>query len=383
MKYFRIVWLILIVVICNGSVYGEQNVWRQIQKKQGSTLSENDTQFVQKYTVFNSSGSDSQFSPYFFNKYDSEFQATRIPLYLSDRELAISFVLNPSSTIKETLESENLFIFVPNDFKCRHLQPTSTELQTSNDIDSLYADYHACRASLANPIPPFGQTIFNISSSIPDEELEAYLGLTSTPYDVWQVYRRFHSTDEEVLEQIERLRKNSNIAKVWEVFYSPLDPKKVEPSAPNGEITVIFGEDVTAEQIRLLNLKYGTRTMSESNSIYKLEVIAGGGITSLQVAEQYRQDPQVLLAAPDFKVWLGPFAPLPPEPQDIFLAEGKYRIDFNKNGEPDFEDFILFAASFDSRIGDRLFHSRSDLDGDGHITFLDFIHFVRIFSIGK
>ena len=54
--------------------------------------------------------------------------------------------------------------------------------------------------------------------------------------------------------------------------------------------------------------------------------------------------------------------------------------DFDNSGRVDFNDFLLFAASFGTRQGSSLFDARFDLDQSGRIDFADFLIFASDFG---
>lgn len=379
MKPIRIIWLMLVAVICNDSVHSEQNVWLQAQT---STQFQNNTRNLSnqssRYEL--PSYPDSLSSPYFYYEYAPDFRSARVPLTLSDQELTIFFVDKPSIDVKATLESEDLFFWVPDDFKCRNLIPSSEIFRANSNFDSLYAPYDSCLANLPQPLLRSEQPTFTLISELSDEDLQYFLEVE--PTQPWGVYRKFKSSDDEVLKQVKRLRQNPDIDKVWEMFYTPDPVNKMYPLVPTDKIVVLFRENVSQDQISALNAQYGTEVVKDSNEIFELKINAGGGIAALDVAELFRQDSQVLVAEP-YLDWWAPAIEYTPTIYEIFLSEGRFRIDFNKNGSPDFEDFILFAAGFGSRIGEMSFDSRFDLNDDNQITFADFIHFVQIFSTPK
>ncbi|MDA0685141.1 MAG: SGNH/GDSL hydrolase family protein [Bacteroidetes bacterium] len=51
--------------------------------------------------------------------------------------------------------------------------------------------------------------------------------------------------------------------------------------------------------------------------------------------------------------------------------------DFNGDGQVGFSDFVHFAGTYGSKLGDTRYDSRTDLDGNGAIEFSDFVLFVQ------
>lgn len=364
----------------------EQNVWLDAQNK-------NSEQVARKYTLFQEpltgqSGQPSRYelpsypdslsSPYFYYEYAPDYRSARVPLMLSDQELAIFFVDEPSINVKATLEAEDLFFFVPDDFKCRNLIPTGAVFRASNNPDSLYAPYDSCLATLPRPLLRSEQITFTISSDLSDEDLQYFLHIEGV--QPWRIYRRFKSSDDEVLMQIERLRQNSDIDKVWEMFYTPDPTAKMYPLMPSDRVVVLFRNNVSQAQVNALNMQYGTEALKNTNNIFHFKINAGGGIAALEVTELFRQDPQILVAESSLYWWTPGGAELPPTIYEIFISEGRFRIDFNKSGASDFEDFILFAGGFGSKAGEPTFDSRFDLNDDGQIAFTDFILFVKVYE---
>ncbi|MDE3001605.1 MAG: hypothetical protein OXU79_21225 [Gemmatimonadota bacterium] len=64
----------------------------------------------------------------------------------------------------------------------------------------------------------------------------------------------------------------------------------------------------------------------------------------------------------------------------LLYAQAAADADFDGNGEVDFQDFVLFAAKFDTREGDSGFERIYDLDGSGEVGFSDFLSFARLFG---
>ena len=52
--------------------------------------------------------------------------------------------------------------------------------------------------------------------------------------------------------------------------------------------------------------------------------------------------------------------------------------DFNRNGAVDLSDFLAFAGTFGSRLGDSSYDARMDLDGSGAIDLSDFVAFAGV-----
>jgi hypothetical protein len=69
---------------------------------------------------------------------------------------------------------------------------------------------------------------------------------------------------------------------------------------------------------------------------------------------------------------VGRFSPL-----SIVEAPPPSSADFDSDGDVDFADFISFAGSFGSSLGDTRFNSKFDLDGNQTIGFSDFVNFSR------
>jgi len=367
MKCVQTIWFMCILSLYAHSAYGESNVWLQTQ---------NNTQHLNKQSSRYESPSDpnSLPSPYFYHQYVSDNRSVRVPLTLSDQELWIYFVAKPTINVKATLESENLFFWIPDDFKCRYLIPSRESLQTNNYADSLYAPYDSCLSNLPQPLLRSEQPTFTLISELSNEDVQLFL--TLHPVQPWQVYRRFKSSDDEVLKQIDRLRQNPDIDKVWEVFY-PLESVGVKyPALPLDRVTVLFQENVSQTQISALNVQYGTEILQETKGVFSLKIHAGGGLAALDVTEALSQDLRVLVVE-SYLWWWEPAIEYTPTIYEIYLSEGRFRIDFNKDGVPDFEDFTMFATGFGSRIGEKAFDSRLDLNDDNQINFADFILFAQ------
>ena len=379
MKFMNLICVLCTTLFYTSLIYSEPNVWHHVQDQtQNLTKKSNDASAINP---------DSS-SPYFFYKYDSEFQSQHVPLTLSDKEIAINFVRTPSIDIKKTLESENLFMFVPTDFKCWHLRPTLEQLgyppdyvgpiELPENADSLYAAFYKCRANLSEPLTPHESQKYKISSSFTDEDFQAYLAIDN-PWYIWRIHRRFNSNEEEVLAQIERLRTNPDIERVWAMFFSPNDTE-FEPRTPNEFISVVFENDATDPQIQAFNAENNLDVVEIQNGIYKLKYFEGGGISSLQMAEKYRQNPLVVSARPEFYSWFAEGFYLPLSEIETFLRSNQYRIDFDKSGDLNIADFILFTSAFGSQKGETFYDSRFDLDGDGKVAFLDFVQFAQFFT---
>ena len=320
---------------------------------------------------------DSLSSPYFYFEYAPDYRSARVPLTLSDQELTIFFIDKPSIHIKATLESENLFFFVPDDFKCRNLIPSNEVFFINNNSDSLYAPYDSCLASLPQPLLRSEQPTFTLTSELSDKDLQEFLRME--PAHLWRVFRQFKNSDDEVLKQVERLRQNPDIDKVWEIFYKPDTAGKAYPLVPFDQAVVLFHEHVSQAQAHALSVQYNTEIIEDTNNVFTLKINAGGGITTLEVTELFRQNTQVLLAEPYLYSW-EPAIEYTPTIYETYFSEGRFRIDFNKNGSPDFEDFILFSSGFGSQIGETAFDARFDLNDDNQITFTDFIQFMQIYA---
>ena len=69
---------------------------------------------------------------------------------------------------------------------------------------------------------------------------------------------------------------------------------------------------------------------------------------------------------------VGRFSPL-----SIVEAPPPSPADFDSDGDVDFADFISFAGSFESSLGNTRFNSKFDLDGNQTIGFSDFVNFSR------
>ena len=56
------------------------------------------------------------------------------------------------------------------------------------------------------------------------------------------------------------------------------------------------------------------------------------------------------------------------------------RIDYDGNGQIDFQDFVQFALHYGQKKEDVGFDARFDLDRNGNVDFPDFLQFLRYFS---
>ena len=54
--------------------------------------------------------------------------------------------------------------------------------------------------------------------------------------------------------------------------------------------------------------------------------------------------------------------------------------DFDGSGDVGFQDFLLFAAKFNTSEGDGAFEAKFDIDGNGNVGFTDFLTFARFFG---
>ncbi len=57
--------------------------------------------------------------------------------------------------------------------------------------------------------------------------------------------------------------------------------------------------------------------------------------------------------------------------------------DFDGDGDVGFSDFVLFARSFNARVGETAYDAGLDLNGDGTVNFPDFIAFSAAFGAGS
>ena len=384
MKHMQMIWFLCAILLHAHPTYGEANVWFQAQKAVDHKYvkRQNNTQNLSKQTSRYELPSypDSLSSPYFYYQYAPDFRSARVPLTLSDQELFIFFVGEPSINVNSTLKTEELFFWVPDNFKCRFLIPVGAVLRASNNPDSLYAPYDSCLANLPQPLLRSEQPTYTLTSNLSDEDVQQFLTLHRA--HPWRIYRKFKSSDDEVLKQVERLRQNPDVGKVWEMFYMPNPAGKIYPLVPLDKVVVLFRENVSQPQAHALSVQYGTEIIENTNGIFELKINAGGGIAALKVTELFRQTPQVLLAEP-FLFTSEPGIEFTPDIYDIFISEGSFRIDFNKSGTPDLQDFILFASGFGSQMGEETFDARFDLNDDDQITFPDFLLFVQAYQSGQ
>ena len=56
--------------------------------------------------------------------------------------------------------------------------------------------------------------------------------------------------------------------------------------------------------------------------------------------------------------------------------------DFDGDGQVTFADFLTFAGKFGTRRGEDRYDARCDLNGDGEIGFSDFLIFANNFGTG-
>lgn len=192
----------------------------------------------------------SENSSYFYYRYAPDHRSVRIPLRLSTKSLAVSFLANPADSLIDLINAEGLNFpeFIAKDFR--------EALKTA----------------------------------------EAFRG----PHDFVFVQSTHEQSAENMLMLAARLRNLPGIKRVSEVFYRPEDTVEKNPLIPQDQITVVFRDGATPTQINALSRELGTKVVEEYKGIYKIKVMAGGGISSLQVAEQYRQNLLVALARPDF-----------------------------------------------------------------------------------
>ncbi len=64
----------------------------------------------------------------------------------------------------------------------------------------------------------------------------------------------------------------------------------------------------------------------------------------------------------------------------ILNVSGARPGDYDGDGSIGFDDFVLFAQTFGSRLGEPLYDLRFDMDGDGGIGFSDFVLFAALFG---
>ena len=189
-------------------------------------------------------------SLFFYYKYAPDHRSTRIPLRLSTKEVAIQFEAKPSVEIGNSLEAEGL------------------------------------------KFPSFISE--NLSEALKNGELmRGFHNFVFVQYNS-------PNNKEDILTTSESLRKLRDIQKVSEVFYGPEDIQGKAPLIPKDQIYVVFKDSTTPAHIQELGRLYGTEIIQGQKGKYKLRVIDGGGLKTLQVAEKYRQTTYTLIARPEF-----------------------------------------------------------------------------------
>jgi len=54
--------------------------------------------------------------------------------------------------------------------------------------------------------------------------------------------------------------------------------------------------------------------------------------------------------------------------------------DFDGDKDIDFDDFVEFAAAYDSSLGDPNYDAAGDFDDDGNVDFDDFVEFAAVYD---